>query len=444
MQEAASSESGQPKTRPFDPAKTAATPKTKQLVSEVLARVDQAEKRQRARRKLDQERHEAAVEALVCDLVHRALGDPQAWLTVEMRKDNLSPKKRRAPFMTEAFPRLVKTLCQEEVGVGQLQLGFYSSWFGGERTTIRVSPWLDHRITELDIHYEDIGRNLDLQGDPLLLRGKKINGKAESLPLPDTDEVRALRAEMDQINRWLAHADISYVGDRDVDVGKRYLQRIFNNGSLGEGGRLYHGFWERLSKDHRRESLRIEGAPVVSLDFAQMSVRTAYAIAGIEPPDGDLYELPDVRGSREGVKKVLNALLARDRLPRRFPRGSRAHFAKSETIQSVIAGIRRRHPALSSVFGKAQTRALMNLESQVAVVALLKLKDLGVVALPIHDGILVAEHRLEIAKKTLEQASLEVLGQCLRVEVEGIPPRGLPQPTEVILSPSPLVGGVSP
>lgn len=432
------------KPRPFDPAKTAVSHKTRLLVAELLERIERAERRQRRRRKLDQERHEATVEALVCDLIHRALGDPQAWVMVEMRKDALSPRKRRAPFLTEAFPSLVKTLCSVEVGAAQLQLGHYASWFGGERTTIRVTPWLDSRIDELDIHYEDIGRNLGLMGEPLVLRGRKAGRTAETLPLPDTVEVHTLRNEMDLINGWLAHADISYVGDEEVDLGQRYLRRIFNNGSLKEGGRLYHGFWQDLSKDDRMESLRIEGAPVVSLDFAQMSVRTTYAMAGIEPPDGDLYELPDVQGSREGVKMVLNALLASDRLPTRFPRGSRPHFAKREKIHSVLAGIRKRHPALIPFFGKAQALALMNLESQVIVAALLQLKDRGVVALPVHDCILVGEHRLAIAQKTLEQASSDVLGQYLRVEVEGTPPRGLPQPTEVILSRSPIVGGVSP
>lgn len=432
-----------PKPRPFDPAKTAASVKTRVLVTEVLDRIGRAERRQRRRRRADQVRHEAVVEALICDLVHRALGDPQAWLTVEMRKAALSPQARRAPFLTEAFPDLVRTLCLPEVGAIDLQPGYYASWFGGERTMIRASSWLDSRIDDLEIRYEDIGRDHALLGDPLVLRGKKVKGVADSLPLPDTDEVRALRAEMEQINLWLAQADISYVGAGDVDLGQRYLRRIFNNGSLREGGRLYHGFWQDMAKDDRMDSLRIEGAPVVSLDFAQMSVRTAYAVIGSEPPEGDLYELPDVNGDREGVKMVLNALLASDRMPARMPRGARKHFSKRETIHSVVAGIRRRHPALVPFFGKGQAHALMNLESQVLVAALLRLKDQGVVALPIHDCILVGEHRLGVARGALEEASAAVLGQCLRVEVEGTPPRGFLGPPEVVLSPSPSVGGVS-
>ena len=70
-------------------------------------------------------------------------------------------------------------------------------------------------------------------------------------------------------------------------------------------------------------------------------------------------------------------------------------------------------------------------------------KDQGVVALPIHDCILVGEHRLGVAKRALEEASAAVLGQCLTVEVEEASPRGFLGPPEVILTPSPLVGGAS-
>lgn len=429
--------------RAFDPAKTAATCKSKQLVAEVLERIEKAERRQRRRRKADQERHESAAEALVCDLVHRALDDPDAWLMVEMSKGALSPQTRRAPFLTEAFLDLVKLLCHPEVAAAELQPGYYASWFGGERTMIRVSPWLDARIDDLEIHYEDIGRNQALLGDPLVLRSDKVRGSAKTLPLPDTQEVRALRAQMRQINSWLAQADISYVGPEPVDLGRRYLKRIFNNGSLQEGGRLYHGFWQDMSKEDRADYLRIEGAPVVSLDFAQMSVRTAYALVGTEPPEGDLYELPGVTGDRQGVKTVFNALLANAKVPTRMPRGARAHFARHETVHSVIAGIRRRHPALVPLFGKGQSCALMNLESQIIIGAMLRLQDRGVVALPIHDGILVADHRMEVAKRALEEASKDVLGQQLRVEVEGSPPRGLHGPSIVNPQSSPLVGGIS-
>lgn len=441
--EAVSPEIDAAKPRPFDPAKTAGTPKSKQLVAEVIARIDRAESRRRRRRRADQERHEAAAEALVCNLVHRALGDPQAWLTVEMCKGALSPQRRRAPFLTEAFPDLVKVLCRPEVGAAELQLGYYASWYGGERTMIRVSPWLEARIDDLDIHYEDIGRDQALLGDALVLRGTKVRGVAESLPLPDTEEVAGLRAQMQQINSWIAQADISYTGPEEVDLGQRYLRRIFNNGSLQEGGRLYHGFWQEMAKEDRAAYLRIEGAPVVSLDFAQMSVRTAYALVGKEPPDGDLYELPGISGDRQGVKMIFNALLASTKMLTRMPQGARAHFAKHETVQSVVAAISRRHPVLVPFFGKGQAHALMNLESQVIVEALLRLKDRGVAALPVHDCILVADHGMEVAKRALEEASKDVLGQRLRVEVEGSSPTGLHSSSKVILSPSPLVGGVS-
>lgn len=413
-----------PKDRLFDPSRIPATDASRALITEVLARVQQAEQRKRKRRQADQQRHEAALTALVCDLVHRALDEPEAWLMVEMSNTELSPTTRRAPFLTEAFPRLVRLLCGE-LGIAELQPGYFQSWTGGEKTKIRVAAWLDMQIDDRELEFRDIGRDPSLMGDPLILRSTKTKGKATELSVPDTEQVRALRAQMIQINGWIAQANLSYDGPELIDLGQRYLRRIFNDGSLDQGGRLYHGFWQEMSKDDRA-SLRIDGSPVVSLDFAQMSVRTAYALAGVDPPKGDLYDIPGANGSREGIKLVLNALIAGDKMPTRMPRGARKHFRNNVKVTDVVRAIGRQHPVLIPLFGKAHGLSLQHWESQVIVTALLRLQAIGVVALPIHDCLLVGKDQEETAKEMLEMASLEVLGQRLRVEVEGAPSRALP------------------
>lgn len=359
---------------------------------------------------------------------------------VEMSNTRLSPSNRRAPFLTEAFPPLVRLLCTPGLGIAQIQLGYFESWTGGERTKIRVADWLDRRIDDLELDFQDIGHDQSLMGDPLILRAKKVKGRrAEELSLPDTEQVATFRAEMDQINCWLAQASLSYDGPRLLDLGRRYLRRIFNDGSLDQGGRLYYGFWQNMSKGDRAY-LRIEGSPVVSLDFAQMSVRTAYALAGIDPPEGDLYDIPGIGGSREGIKMVLNTLMASDKMPTRMPQGGRKHFRKDVSFMDVARAIGRRHPALTPLFGNAQSSSLQHWESQVIVTALLRLKAIGVVALPIHDCLLVGKDQEETAKEVLEMASLEVVGKRLRVEVEGAPSTDLPIDNSRF---SPLVGGIS-
>lgn len=59
----------------------------------------------------------------------------------------------------------------------------------------------------------------------------------------DTPETHKMRQELQAINQWLAHATLHTDAQQDdgspIDTQKRTLQRIFNNGSFDEGGRLY-------------------------------------------------------------------------------------------------------------------------------------------------------------------------------------------------------------
>lgn len=241
------------------------------------------------------------------------------------------------------------------------------------------------------------------------------------LAVPDTPQTRQLRAEMVAINEWIAEADLRWAGcevSDDVDLGQRYLRRIFNDDSLERGGRLFHGFWQELKKDARQELLRIEGRPVASLDFAQLAIRIAYAQVGVDPPKGDLYVVPGVGSSREGVKKVFNALLAADRLPTRMPQGTRQLFPRWVKVGDVIGAISLRHPSLIPLFGTAQALVHQNMESGVVVRALLALKEQGVVALPIHDCLLVKDEHAQLGQRALEEAFLEITGVKGRVEVE--------------------------
>ncbi|WP_139350766.1 hypothetical protein [Rhodanobacter sp. C01] len=179
-------------------------------------------------------------------------------MNVELSKAVLSPARRRAPFMTEKFAELVKGLAAPEVNLVELRKGNQQS-LGGLRTTIRPSAWLVGRIAELGLGLSDLGCERALLGEPLELRGKKVKrfvgGKvvflAEKLPLPQSEDVARIRKEMDEINAWIAETNVSWHGDEQedrVDLGKRFLKRIFNNGSFeaGDGSTVGSGSqWRR-------------------------------------------------------------------------------------------------------------------------------------------------------------------------------------------------------
>ncbi|QCO66975.1 hypothetical protein E5843_02830 [Luteimonas yindakuii] len=392
----------------------------RQLVSEALDRIEQVSSRRRRRREADQRIHEASVGALVSDLVHGMLFSPRQRIAVPLSKGALARTKRQVPFMTEKFADTVRAVSHERVGVADLEVG-YKTALGSRRSTLFAGPWLSSRVEELEVEIGDIGRDHMLLGDPLILNSRKVGGKKHRLALPDTPLVRELQREMDEINGWLAGADIEYlfcpVSD-GVDTGQRYLRRVFNNGSLDLGGRLFHGFWQGMSEEKRLTGILVGGEPVVSLDFAQMALHLAYGEVRAPVPEGDLYAIPGYAAHRTGLKKVINALLASDGLPSRMPRGTRAHFPATVKFSHVYQAICAHHSPLAPLFGTASALRFMNTESRVIVRALLELKAKRVVALPIHDCLLVGRGHEGLAKEVLEQSFRAIAGAEGRVEVE--------------------------
>lgn len=415
------------KDRPFDPSKVPTSPALWALVDEVDGLVTRQEARLRRRKPATQAIYRDSLSALVADLVHRQTQAPDAWITVEMSKQALGTKTRRAPFMTEALPALVRLM--ESAGVLELDLG-YRSQFGRVRTRVRASSALVGRMEELGLGFEDVGQNPALLADPIELKGepnRERRGRgsdAPRLPLPDTEQVRLLRAEMTAINEWIVSASLAWEEDeagveKPVDPGRRFLKRVFNEGRFDRGGRLYGGFWQQPNPDRRLRCLRINGERVVSIDFAAMGVRLAYADVGATPPEGDLYAhrwFP-----RAGVKLVLNAVLSASAPFRRMPDGARPFFRRRTSVDDVVAELERMHPAISPLFFKGNATKLMHLESQIAVRALLALRERGVVALPVHDCLLVSRGDLEVAKGELRRASLEVVGVDIPVSVTTSP-----------------------
>lgn len=411
--------------RRFNPARVPLTSYGHELVRWALEYVAAAEQRRRRRTQAAEALHRDAVSALVSDLAYCLIDGANERLTVELSKQRLGPKQRRAPFMTEAFADVVRLMAREDVAMVDLTLGTRTP-FGNVRSTIAPGSALRETIDRLGLRYEDFSRNRQHSGPPVVLRGpkravnvgEKVERRAEELPLPDTPEAKALVAEMEAINDWIAEADIDWGGERRIDLGNRHLRRIFNNGSLREGGRLYGGFWQQLTTSQRLGGIWIEQSNVVQLDFAQFGLHIAYAEVGVEPPPGDLYEIPGYQSWRSEVKAIINALLCADHLPRRFPPGTRGGIPKSRSFANVLEDITRKHGAVAKLFGTSAAMRTMYLESQMLVRALLRLQAQRIVALPIHDCLLVGRGDHHAAQLAMEEACLEVAGVSVAVETE--------------------------
>jgi len=184
------------------------------------------------------------------------------------------------------------------------------------------------------------------------------------------------------------------------------------------GGRLYGGWWQNLSKD-RRAFIRIVGEPVAVLDFKSMFARLAYVHAGESAPPGDLYALPGFEDYREGVKQVFSAMLSRRGPLKRIPKDC-SELPSGCTGKIIRAAILDRHPGLQQVFETGVGYELMFLESQILIAILRRLIDLGIVALPLHDGLMVAESKADRAAQVMGDVAKELTGHRLAVDQKAV------------------------
>jgi hypothetical protein len=163
----------------------------------------------------------------------------------------------------------------------------------GRRTSsIAASEWFISIAGQKGVSNADFGwreeeevivlRSSTRSVEPGRYEGGRIKRRVD---YKDTRVTNDYRAEVVALNRFLEAADIRFVDDGEnptVLPQDRRLGRYFTMGDDGpakawqRGGRLFGGFWINLKK-HRRAHIRIQGEPLVLLDFSSMFLRLAYA-----------------------------------------------------------------------------------------------------------------------------------------------------------------------
>jgi hypothetical protein len=157
-----------------------------------------------------------------------------------------------------------------------------------------------------------------------------------------------------------------------------------------------------MSSDERQEHILIEGDCCVELDYGQMSLAILYGLTGTKPPEGDLYDL-SAEGIptdyRKGIKTVIQALINSSKVPTKMPKGVRKLIPSSYTIKDILEAVARKHPAIYPQMTSGIGMQLFRKESDILVDVLETLRSEGIVALPVHDAVIVMdEHHLQATK----------------------------------------------
>ena len=398
------------KARAFNPFLCAKTDKLMALIAEVQIQMSgyeaYYETRKRARRPADQVTYNRTVEAILCDLCAVEFEPNNDSIHLPLSNKVLRSKSRyKGTALGKTLPDILKVMSAPEMGFVVVEKGHSTfkivdddlnvAFAGGQQTILRAGPKLLSRIERFDITRGDMGQAPE--EEVLILRAPKrhSNSIAAYQEYEDDKTTLSPRQQMTDINAWLDTAEIT-CSHPQVDPAQRRLRRIFNNSDFAQGGRLYGGFWQAMSSDERQEHILIEDDWCVELDYGQMSLLLLYARAEAQEhlPSGDLYDLSEYgfpTESRPGIKKVIQAIINSPELPRRLPKGARKHFPSRISLRDVLRAVERKHPVIFPLMTSGIGMQLFRKESDILVNVLEALRSEGIVALPIHDAVIVME-----------------------------------------------------
>ncbi|MFK4647363.1 hypothetical protein ABIF96_005937 [Bradyrhizobium ottawaense] len=379
----------------------------RRLADTLLAHEAASGSRKRARKEADAAKFSLAVEALACNLILLKATGSNAKLAVPRSHAVLWQGN---PVLGQHFLSVIDLLS----AVGLIAEGRRGYRISAKSKMPSLIEPLERLADHLPLSPPE-WRAICQLDDPVLVilkEGKDEIGNAAAIAYRETAQSRKFENQIRSINRLLRDADIEVAGadDSGLSLGadgqiiapyRRSLRRIFNNGTWLHGGRLAGGFWMSMARTERAR-IRINGQRVAEVDYGQLFPRLAYVRAGAPQPEGDLYDVFGKCTGRDGCKKLMNALLFSRGPLKNWPEDTHRHFPDGINLRTAFEMLAARHAPIAHLFGKGLGFQLMRIESDMLIEVLTELSAAGVIALPLHDSVLVAQVHWGVAKETMQ------------------------------------------
>lgn len=321
--------------------------------------------------------------------------------------------------MTNSFPQLLKRL--EAAGLAELRIGKYAPHKGeSERTELTPSQKL------MDLLPTDLPLGAIRDASESVRLGVGPEGSKEYIDYEETVVTERWREQLKRFNDALSVTHL-WVRDGD-DLTKGRLMngttthyRAFCRGSFECGGRLYSSSLQNLPKAERKR-LYIDGERTCEPDFKGLHIAIAYAREGLEM-FGDPYDfykqVPRHAKDERAVTRMdakalalvaINAetrLKASKALPNKIPAG-----LCNPTRRKLYDQMLKRHSAIAHYFGSDSGVHFQRYDSDIMLLTLSTLLDQGIVAIPVHDSVVVAQKHEAVVVKTLRQCGEAVLADA--------------------------------
>jgi hypothetical protein len=121
---------------------------------------------------------------------------------------------------------------------------------------------------------------------------------------------------------------------------------------------------------------------------------------------------------RDGIKKIFNALLFAEKPLQRFPKDTKKLFYRNAKIQDVVRDLAEHHKSVGHLFYTRPGFKILFIESGILICVLLKLIKKNIVALPIHDAVIVPESAKDTVAQVMKETFSEHTGIQGQVHVE--------------------------
>ncbi|MDN5872788.1 MAG: hypothetical protein L0H29_00195 [Sinobacteraceae bacterium] len=230
---------------------------------------------------------------------------------------------------------------------------------------------------------------------------------------------------LDRMRRKIEYFNEAILGANLDPTIAAPLARIFNR-DFKRGGRFYAmgASWQNI-KSEARQSLQINGEPVVELDYCTLHPGILYAEAQAQMPS-DCYDLDG--WPRKLVKVAMLTLInaktkqtARMSIAHNDLMGELAELGSQDAMRmadTLIDSIKRKHRPIADSFHSDAGARLMGIDAAMAEMVMNIMLSRGIVVLPVHDSFLVPASKADDLEAAMLEAAYRAGFEALRVEAK--------------------------
>ena len=384
---------------------------------DILDQLIENEQRVRARRKKDLENYEFALKVVLSALMLAKAETNGGWVYRSVSKKSFANSVIKGDNFNHLIQELDRNGYIEIVKGSNHKAPFSAGFVPGIATRFKASNALVKRWKQRGFSIKDIRHHFKQQPSLKEIRLKAMsqrqrNQKAvgKNLPVPRTNQVNVINAQLVSINRFLLEQSF----DGMEFLG---LRRIFNEGDHHDfnwnmGGRLYaigEDNYQRLKKADRLK-LKINNEPVVELDINASYLRILHGLRGFPLPESsDIYSVPTLH--RSMVKAWISSTLGHTNFHRAWPTRTLDELKKD----GLSVSKKQTYPAVQSLVLEhyavlrdwptcgIRWSHLMFEEAEAMIEVIKTLRDRNVPSLPVHDSLIVPKSTGPLAKETIER-----------------------------------------